>query len=349
MRHPCTYPPKSKHTKFKEYDELFNIIDSHSSFVITSHLNPDGDSIGSEMAFYKYLRQKGKKKINIINHSFTPEYLRYLDKKNVIKVHRTSPKKYDDIINNSEVLILLDTNEFSRTKSLEQIMTNSNAVKICIDHHLGLIKKKYTLSISDVNEPATSSLLYDLFVYDNPDYIDKTIAEYLYAGIMTDTGSFRYPRTTERTFLICAELIKRGADPVIIYDKTYNSLNGGKIKLLGKFIDSISYYLDGTLAIGMVTQEDFRKYHSNEEDVEGFSTFLMSIKGVKAGFVIVELKDAIKLSLRSKGNLNIRNFALLLGGGGHKNASGSSLEHQNPENVKKLLLEKFTKFIKNGK
>ena len=349
MRHPCNYPPQSKHAKFREYEELSDIIKSNSRFVITSHLNPDGDSIGCQMAFYEYLRQKGKKNISIISHSFTPDYLTFLDKKNIIKVYRTCADKCNRLIMNADVIFLLDTNDFSRTKTLEKIMNDSPAKKVCIDHHLGINKRKFCLSIPDINEPATSSVLYDLFVYDNEQYINRRVAEYLYAGIMTDTGSFRYPRTTEKTFLICADLIRRGADPVIIYDKTYNRLNGGKIKLLGKFIESISYFLDDTLAIGIVTQEDFRKYHTDVEDVDGFSSFLMSIKGVKAGFVIVELKDSIKLSLRSKGNINIRNFAMMLGGGGHKNASGATLKHSNPQEVKKFLYEKYLQFIKNGK
>ncbi len=349
MRHPCIYPPRSKHVKHRDYDELFRIIESNSKFVITSHMNPDGDSIGSQMAFYNYLRQKGKKNVSLISHSFTPDYLTFLDKKNVIKVYRTCTEKCNRLIQNADVIFLLDTNDFARTKTLEKVMEDSPAKKVCIDHHLGINKRKFVLSIPDVDEPATSSVLYDLFVYDNPDIINKSVAEYLYAGIMTDTGSFRYPRTTEKTFLVCADLIRRGADPVIIYDKTYNRLNGGKIRLLGKFIESITYYLDGTLAIGTVTQEDFRKYHTDVEDVDGFSAFLMSIKGVKTGFVIVELKNSLKLSLRSKGNINIRNFAKSIGGGGHKNASGATLEPQKPSEAKKFLLEKYLQFTKNGK
>ena len=222
---------------------------------------------------------------------------------------------------------------------------NSKAKKICIDHHLGTNNNYFDLVLSDTSVPATAQILYNIIYEDNPKYINRKIAESLYAGIMTDTGSFRYPRTTEKTFLICADLIRRGVDPVIIYDKIYRNLNIVKIRLLARFIESLTLHYNNKLAIGVLTEKDFKELDANVEHVEGFSTLIMNIKGVVAGVVIVELPRSIKLSLRSKGDINMTEFARLYNGGGHKNAAGISLEKQDINEVKKNLLEKLKAYI----
>jgi len=330
------------------FKSLKKIISESKKIILTTHLIPDGDAIGSEFAMYEYLRQIGKK-VNIINHSYTPDNYQWQDKKRIIKVFRENPVKYTKLINSADLIIILDTNEYSRTKTMETVLKNSPAKKAVIDHHLGTQFDLFDVVVNDTAYPATSELLYDYFSFENKKYINKFIATNLYVGILTDTGSFRYPRTTQKTFLICADLISRGADPVYIYDMVYGQLNTGKIKLLGRFIDSLTYHLNDKLIIGVVTNQDFKDYHSDVQDVDGFSSFVMSVKNIKAGIVIVERKDGIKLSFRSKGNINMRNFAAEFGGGGHKNASGASLPPQNPFELKEQIIIKFKFFLKNTK
>lgn len=330
------------------FKALKKVISESNKILLTTHLIPDGDAIGSEFAMYEYLRQIGKK-VNIINHSYTPDNYQWQDKRKTIKVFRENIEKYSKIINQADLIIIIDTNEYSRTKSMEDFIKNSPAKKAVIDHHLGTKIKLFDVVVNDTSYPATSELLYDYFVFDNKKYINKIVATNLYVGILTDTGSFRYPRTTQKTFLICADLISRGADPVNIYDLVYGQLNTGKIKLLGRFIDSLTYHLNGKLIIGVVTLQDFKDYHSDVQDVDGFSSFVMSVKNIRAGIVIVERKDGIKLSFRSKGNINMRNFAGEFGGGGHKNASGASLPSQDPFELKEQIIIKFNSFLKNNK
>jgi len=338
-RNKLKNPEKFRDITFK----IKNLIEQSSNIIITTHINPDGDALGSELAFYEYLKLFGKKAV-IINHSPTPDNFKFLNKKNIIKFYHQNRIKNIKLIENADLIFILDTNQYSRTKYMAEPLKNSSAVKICIDHHLGANENNYDLVLSDINSPATSAILYEFFKLQNPEIIDKRIATYLYIGIMTDTGSFRYPRTTENTFLICSDLISRGADPVWLYDEIYNKLNPEKIKLFGNFITGITYHYSGKLAIGTVTLQDLKNYHSDVQDVEGFSTFIMSINGVKAGFVIVELKDGLKCSFRSKGNINIKKFASLFGGGGHKNAAGASVESRNLLEFKKILINEFGKF-----
>ncbi|MCI0472806.1 MAG: bifunctional oligoribonuclease/PAP phosphatase NrnA [Ignavibacteria bacterium] len=331
----------------REFTRILKKIDKAENFVLTTHLLPDGDAIGSEMAVYYYLRKKGKT-VTVINHNESPEHLAFLDYDHIIKRYRDDKIMNDKLILSADIILIIDTNEYSRIKSMEDIVRKSKTLKICIDHHQGIDKNGFDDFIVDTDSPATSQILYDFICSDNPDFIDKKIADNLYAGIMTDTGSFRYPRTTEKTFLISAELVRRGTDPVDIYDRIYNNIPADKIKLLSRFIDSLTFHFDDTVAVGLVTQKDFTEFHSDAKDVEGFSGFLMTMKNIKAGFLIVELHDSCKISFRSKGHIKINEFARHFGGGGHKNAAGATIVKTDVDDIKEKLLSEYKKFMKNG-
>ncbi|MCX6160106.1 MAG: bifunctional oligoribonuclease/PAP phosphatase NrnA [Ignavibacteriae bacterium] len=329
----------------KIFKKISRIVNASRNVVLTTHLIPDGDAIGSEIAMCEYLKLKGKK-VYIINHSETPEHLVFLDKHKVIRRFLDNSERNIKIINKSDLIIVLDTNEYSRTKSMEEALRNSKAKKICIDHHIGIDKISFDAFVSDSGYPATSQMLFDFFSEDNVKLLNKTMAEGLYAGIMTDTGSFRYPRTGEKTFRISAELIKRGADPVAIYDRIYCNIPTDKVKLFARFINSLTFHFNNTVAYGVVSQRDFGDFHSDIKDVEGFSGYLMSMKGIKSGFLVVELRDGAKISFRSKGNIKINEFAGIFGGGGHKNAAGASVAKTDLDELKDVLLSRYGTFIR---
>lgn len=331
-----------KHTKiFKQIQKLITV---SKNIVITTHLIPDGDAIGCELAFYYYLQAK-KKNVTIINYSPTPENYKFLDLNNIIKYFRNDRERHIKLLEKADLIFVLDTNEYKRTKELSEYLINSKAKKICIDHHLGNNGKFFDVYLSDTTAPATAVLLYKLIKDDNYKYINKKIAVNLYVGIMTDTGSFRFPRTTSETFIICADLIQKGANPVFIYEEIYNKVKKEKIKLLGKFIDSLTFHNNNSLAIGIITQKDLKNFNTDIQDIEGFSTVIMSIYGIKTGIVIAEMKNDIKCSFRSKGNINVRNFARLFGGGGHKNAAGAIFPLQNPYILKEKLIKHYKKMF----
>ena len=328
----------------KSFKRIRREIEKANTVVLTTHLLPDGDAIGSEFALYYYLLKKGKK-VFIINHNESPDHLLFLDEDKVIKKFLDDVEGNTKLINEADLLFVVDTNEYSRIKSMADAVKNSQVRKICIDHHQGIDEKAYHDFISDTESPATSQILYDFIFDDNPDFINKKIADNLYAGIMTDTGSFKYPRTTEKTFLICADLIKRGTDPVYMYDKIYNNIPTDKVKLLSRFIESLTFHFKGTLAIGTITQQDFMDFHSDVKDVEGFSAFLMSMKNINAGFLIVELRDSCKVSFRSKGNIRMNELARIFKGGGHMNAAGATVDKSDPIELKERLLNEYKTFL----
>ncbi|MCE1164227.1 MAG: bifunctional oligoribonuclease/PAP phosphatase NrnA [Bacteroidetes bacterium] len=332
----------------KNFADIHKLIVENRKIVLTTHLLPDGDAIGSELALYYYLTQKGKEAY-VINHNESPEHLVFLDEDGIIRRYRDDKEENDRIISEADLIFVVDTNEYARLRSMEDAIRASKAKKVCIDHHLGLDTNGFDAYITDTDAPATSEILYDFICSDSPDYIDRKTADNLYAGIMTDTGSFRYPRTTEKTFLICADLIKRGTDPVLVYDRIYNNIPQDKVKLLARFIDSLSFHYKRTLVVGTVTIKDFRDFHSDVKDVEGFSSFLMTMKHIKAGFLIVELPDSCKISFRSKGEIKINEFAKKYGGGGHKNAAGATVEHTDVLELKDRLVRDFETFISGKK
>jgi phosphoesterase RecJ-like protein len=150
------------------------------------------------------------------------------------------------------------------------------------------------------------------------------MSEALYTGIITDTGSFRYPRTTEETFLCCAELVRQGADPVGIYERIYNENSINKIRLMAKYLESFEFYYGDRLGLGILSAEDFKETQADQTDIEGFSSIMMSIQGIVMSIMLVELPHSIKISLRSKGEIKVNEIAKEFGGGGHKNAAGAS-------------------------
>ncbi|MBS1492669.1 MAG: bifunctional oligoribonuclease/PAP phosphatase NrnA [Bacteroidetes bacterium] len=325
------------------FKNVFQIIDEYENIVITTHIVPDGDAIGSVMSMYYFLKQKNKNPV-IINHSPTPQNFKFLDP-GIIRVFSENQEENEKIINECDLILVMDTNEFARTKSMESILRNSPKPKVCIDHHMGINEEDYTAFVSDTSYPANCQLLYDFYTEIDASLIDERIATLLYTGIMTDTGGFRFPRTDDKTFSVAAELIKKGADPVEIYDKVFGNTSLKKLKLIGRFIEGLEFFNEGKLCLGYVRRKDFDELHLAEDDMEGLSGYTMDIDKVRAGIVVVELKVGIKLSFRSKGNIDMNGFAREFGGGGHKNASGARIFDMNLEQVKERILSLKDKYI----
>ena len=320
------------------------IIDLSNSFVLTTHVAPDGDAIGSVIAFAEYLKAKGKI-VEIINYSPTPFNLSFLDKDKSIKVFSENPEANTKLINNADVIILLDTNEYHRTKFMEKVLTESPAKKICIDHHSGIKEDMFTAIVSDTDYAATCQMLYDYIILDSDKYISKDVASALFVGIMTDTGSFRHPRTNSHVFRISADLYDKGADPVMLYEEVCNRASKEMMQLQAAFIAGLEFYFDGKMVLGKVTQDDFRKFGLNVDHIEGYTSLIMSISGVSIGLIMVELRDNIKLSFRTKGEIPANAMATEYGGGGHFNASGANVFDSSIEKLKPQLIQTVSKYI----
>src|SRR4030095_7821643 len=280
--------------------EIVDLINKNQEFILTSHVNPDGDSIGSEIALYIYLKNLGKS-ARIINYSPTPANYTFLDKSGVIE--QFDENSHKGFIESSDVIFILDTNEFSRVRTLAPYIQASKAKKVLIDHHLGFSKNGFDYYISDTESPATGEILYGFFKEIGSEVITKEMAVALYTAIMTDTGSFKFDRTDSKTHNITAELLGYGINPFEIYSEVYNKGTIGKLHLLGRFLNNITLEYGGRLAYSTVLQKDFQETVTDEYAIEGFSAHLMSLETVKLGIVLTETIRGVKLSFRSKGDV----------------------------------------------
>lgn len=327
-----------------DYKKILEIINSNNSFIITTHVNPDGDAIGSELALAYFLRKLGKKFL-IVNHSPTPDNFLFLDEEKLINKYDST---YDEQILNADVLIAVDFNTVGRSRSMVEIIQKTKAYKIIIDHHRNPQNFVDEFFI-DIDAAATGILIYNLIKTYDENLIDKKIADALYTAIMTDTGSFRFERITPEVHLIVAELLKRGTNPTYIYNKVYNEMSFEKLKLLGEAISNIRLELDGKIAYMVIDRMSLEKYELAEEefDVDGFVNYCLSMKESIVGLLFFELKKGVKVSLRSKGTFPVNELAEKFGGGGHLNAAGIRLDDGKLDEVIPKVLQQTTEDLIN--
>jgi phosphoesterase RecJ-like protein len=305
----------------QSFESCKEIFKSKTTFVLTTHINPDGDGLGSEVALALYLTGKGKS-VAIINQSETPAYYKFMHA--LFPIAAFSAAKHGSIIKDAEVIVALDTNSPARFSAMKEHVMESRANKICIDHHLD--REEFAdLYLIDEKATATGEIVYNLLKFLDSGAITKPIAEALYAAIMTDTGSFRFPKTDVETHHIIADLLLHGADPTEIYQKIFEEGPANKLKLLGRALTSLSVVHGGKVATMVLLRKDFSETQTAEEDTDNMINHAMSIGGVRVGLMFVELENGVKVSFRSKGDIAINTLAKEFGGNGHKNAAGARI------------------------
>lgn len=322
-------------------NSLTTILLAHKRFVLTTHVNPDGDALGSELALAAWLTGRNKD-VAIINCSTTPFVYRFLDPEKRIRVfdeHRDA-----DALLSADVIAVVDTNHPNRTDGMEALIMRSPATKICIDHHLdpGNFAEHYFI---DPEATSTGEILYRLLECDADHYLSPEIAGALYCAIMTDTGSFRYPRVDAEVHRMVARLIEAGADPVETYRNVYDRWSNGRVRLLGEALGSLRVTGNGGIASLGITQDMLRRTGTSEEDTDNFTTYPMSIDGVRIGLLFVEIPEGTKISFRSRGDIPINRLAQEFGGNGHKNAAGARIRGKSLPELRDSVLRAAEKYL----
>ena len=323
------------------FKPLNKIIAKNNSFLITTHVNPDADAIGSEIALSIFLRRLNKE-VRIINHSETPYFLKFLDNKKVIEKYDES--QHSSIIANCDVIITLDLNALSRTVSMEENIRKSKALKVCIDHHTDPEDFTEYLFI-DPDLSSTGEILFDFIKESSEENLNYDLALPIYAAILTDTGSFRFDRTTPRLHRITAELLEAGVNPQWVYREIYEQGKQSRIRLLGRALNSIKLNETGELAYMKILNIDLNETGADEADVDGFVNYCLSIKGVKLGILFFEMDDEVKISFRSAGNIPVNKLAAEFNGGGHINASGARVENAGIDELINKVLKSAEKYL----
>lgn len=322
------------HIKFSKVKELLN---RPSNIIITSHLNPDGDAIGSSLAMYNFLLQKNHN-VSVIVPNEYPAFLAWIPNSDKILVYEHQQEKALELLNNADIVFCLDFNSIKRAEKFSEPLKNSDAIKILIDHH-PQPEDNFDYIISSVKTSSASELVYDFIVdLGEKHLINKSIAECIYVGIVTDTGSFSYLCNYEKTYLIVAELIKLGVDGEYIHRLVYDTFSENRLRLLGYCLSEKLRVLDEFhTAYIYLSAEDLKKFDYQVGDTEDVVNYSLSIKNINFAVIFIERKKLIRLSFRSKGEFFVNEFAKKhFEGGGHKNAAGGNSYLSLGQTVKKF-------------
>jgi phosphoesterase RecJ-like protein len=303
-----------------DWSPLLDIIRTNERFIISSHVRPDADAVGSGLGLATALLQLGKT-VRIVNPSSMTPGITFLDPDNVVTVigEGTTAEQVLD----TDVHIIVDTSAWKQLEKIGDLLKKTTATKVVIDHHvssddLGAIEFK------DVTAAATGELIFEIIEALGVD-VSACAANALYCAIATDTGWFRFPSTTQRTMRIAGELIDFGAEPHVLYQMLYERHSEARMHLFGRILDGIKLDADGALAFLSVTLKDFKDTAALSSDTEELVNECLRIKGVKASFIAIEQPNkTVKMSFRSRLGTNVAAVAEKLQGGGHRQAAGAT-------------------------
>lgn len=308
--------------------KIAEVIRASRRFLITSHVRLDGDAIGSELALYLVLRDMGKEAA-VYNRDATPQMYRFLPAADSIVNSLDAGKEYDAVL-------ILDCSEIDRVGE-EAPRVGSIRNIINVDHHISN-GSFGDLSLLDPAASSTGEIVYRL-IRELGVNITKDVAINLYTAILTDTGAFRYSNTGRKTFRIAGDLVAKGADPWWISQSIYENNPAQKMNLLAKALDTMAFFWDRKMAVIHVTRKMLEEAEALWEYTEGFVEFPRSIEGVEVAAFISEIGDRFfKVSLRSRGSVDVERIAAAFGGGGHHSAAACRIAGD-LESVKAKLVE----------
>jgi bifunctional oligoribonuclease and PAP phosphatase NrnA len=304
----------------RQYQALHDAIGRAGTILLTTHLNPDGDALGSEVAFARVLSKLGKS-VHIVNSSPTPSQYRLLEQLFPIQVYSEA---HSQLVANCGLIMALDANQLARLGSMEASIRRSRAPKAVIDHHPNG-ELFADITIIDEATAATGQIVLAIVESLFPGSLDAGAASALYVAIMTDTGSFRFPKTDAALFRSVASLVDAGADPVALADGVYNSGTANRLLLLGLVLQSLTTSHSGRVASLVATGSMFKETGTDETDTENVINHALSIDDVVIALLFTEIPGYIKVSFRSKGDIPVNALARDFGGNGHTNAAGARI------------------------
>lgn len=322
---------------------LRDILDRSPCIAIVSHFNPDGDALGSSLGLAHVLRAKGHH-VQVVMPNAAPPNLHWMPGHAAVITHEHSPAEAAAAIREADVLFCLDFNRSDRVGRLEEDLKAAR-VRVLIDHHQEP-EHMAAVSFSDTTACATCQMVYDVVVaLGAADALDRDAATCLYAGIVTDSGSFRFRSTSPHTMRVAADLMERGVAVDAVHSAIMDSNTEGRLRLLGfTLAERMEVLQPDGVALLWLERADLERHGFVPGDTEGFVNYGLSIKGVRLSAFLMERPDGVKLSLRSRGQLPVdRLLKEHFQGGGHTNAAGGRFDGPMPQAMEKLrgLLPSF--------
>ncbi|MCU0452630.1 MAG: bifunctional oligoribonuclease/PAP phosphatase NrnA [Bacteroidetes bacterium] len=322
-------PTSSDHIRFRE------LLSAPGSVVLTTHINPDGDGLGSELALAEVLRAQGAS-VRVVNHDAVPGPYRFLDPVGQA-LEQYAPEHHDGLIASARLIVVLDANQLSRLGRMEAVVTSSGADKVIIDHHPdpGTFA---SLTIVDTDASSTGEIVFRLLDEAGRLPLSANGANALYTAVMTDTGSFRFPKTDAELHRIVARLIDMGADPVSTYQHVFEEGPANRLQLLGEVLAGLQLAHAGRVCLFVVTRDMFRRTGTSEIDTDAFVPMTLTIGGVQIGLMFTELDDCIKVNFRSRGSVAVNRLAQAFGGNGHQNAAGARVRRMDLDTLRQDVI-----------
>ncbi|MCF6222719.1 MAG: bifunctional oligoribonuclease/PAP phosphatase NrnA [Flavobacteriaceae bacterium] len=334
-----------------DFQEIKELLSAPKKIAIVSHRNPDGDAYGSSLALYGYLL-KLHHDVTFVSPNDSPNFLKWLPSENKIVIFEDSTEKATKILKEAKIIFILDFNATHRVgEKMQKVLDIVQPIFVMIDHHQqpgNFAQFTYV----DPKVCSTSQMVYQFMdKLNHLSFIDKDIATCLYTGILTDTGSFRFPATTSDTHRIVANLLDKGASNSEIYNNIHNDSTYSRLQLLGKALQNMRVIEAYQTAYITLSQNELNSFNYQKGDTEGFVNYALSLKNVLFAAIFIEDKKQkiIKISFRSVGDFSVNDFSRNhFNGGGHINAAGGKSEVSLTETVTKFieLLPKYKKELK---
>ena len=306
-----------------DYSFISNFLSEKKNIVITTHKTPDGDALGSSLALFHALKKNHN--INVIVPNEYPHYLKWLPGNENVIVYEGNEIDSDSIIKEAELVFCLDFNKIYRVDTMADVLGDSKSYKIMIDHHQD--PDDFCDQIfSDSSVASTAELVYDFLLHLKFPFT-KDIAVCLYTGIVTDTGSFKYPNVTQKTHDIVSALIQHDIDHASIHKNLFDTQNTSRLNLLKVCLNNLELLHDYNTALMFLEEKDLLECDYQKGDTEGFVNMPLALKNISFSTFFIEFKDGVKMSFRSQNDFDVNVFAKkYFNGGGHKNAAGGVIK-----------------------
>lgn len=330
----------------KDIQAITELLATPKKIAIIPHRSPDGDAMGSTLGLYHFLLKLNQQPVVIAPNDF-PEFLAWLPASETVLVYETDRVNCTKILNDAELIFTLDFNALHRTGEMEQVLNKLTVPMIMIDHHQ-LPDTYATFTYSDTSFGSTCEMIYNFIVLLNQkSLIDKTIATCLYTGILTDSGGFRFPKTTGTTHRIVAEFIELGVENTEIPTLLFDNNSYERLQLLGRALQNMKVLFDKKTSYISLSQKELDEFKYVKGDTEGIVNYGLTIKGIVFAAIFIEHRDEniVKISFRSQGDFDVNQFAREhFNGGGHINAAGGKSNDSLANTIKKFeqIVSKIT-------
>jgi bifunctional oligoribonuclease and PAP phosphatase NrnA len=330
----------------KPISEIFPLLSEPKKIAITFHQKPDGDAMGSGLGLYNFLIQF-RHSVTVISPTNWAGFLSWMPGAKKVLDFEMQNEKALNALNEAEWLFCLDFNVLSRTRNMEPVIADLKCIKILIDHHQQPQTEVFDYGISDTQKSSTAEMVFDFIINSgHAEKINIEVSECLYAGVMTDTGSFRFNSTSADVHRMVAKLKQTGFNHSQVHENLFDNFMEGRFRFFGNtLLHRMEIFYEYNTALIAIPQKDLIKYNVKTGDTEGLVNFPLSIKGIKLAAVIIDRGDERKSSFRSKGGFDVNTFARkYFNGGGHFNAAGG----RNSEPLE-VVVEKFKNALKENK